>query len=175
LTNVINNKEYEIFKENHENKLKKLDLDEKSLGNTLEFNKVKSLESTLASEKLKVLNTFSFGSMNYDNKLSLKKLPQAKTNNSNDWLNQWEEIEEVEKKSLLDWKSKYQIKSNKSISNIEDNDFPELASTKHVNNKKYFKDNIIWERDSENILTSHDTGTIISEYNIGQQIENKKL
>lgn len=106
--------------------------------------------------------------MNYDNKLSLKKLSQVKLSQdkgNNDWLNQWEEIEEVEKKSLLDWKSKYQIKSNKSVSNIEDNDFPELGSTKHDYNKKYFKDNVIWERESENILTSHDTGTIASEHN----------
>lgn len=73
--------------------------------------------------------------MNYDNRLSLKKLSQVNLSYdkcNDDWLNQWEEIEEVEKKSMIDWKSKYQMKSNKSVSSIEDNDFPELGSTKHA-------------------------------------------
>lgn len=44
---------------------------------------------------------------------------------------------------------------------------PELSSTKHLTANQYdFKNNeIIWERESENILTSHETAILKSNEN----------
>lgn len=49
-----------------------------------------------------------------------------------------------------------------------------MASTKHINrNEKYFKNNeIIWERESENVLTSNDTIKLKSSENILKNIKN---